>query len=186
MKSPPQMIEKIVLRVSRLTALIGLAGLLVYAGATVLDVLMRWLLDSPITGVQDASSAFTSVIIASCFALCIVDRSNITIRFLGNALGKPWKESFEGFGNLVTLVIFGLMSWQLWLFAGQLAADGETTWVLSWPLSPWWRISAVLVALCVPVQGYVFWRTVKSISRGGNNTKQGASSEAGQTIEEPN
>ena len=184
MKSPTPMIEKIVLRVSRMTALIGLAGLLVYAGATVLNVIMRWLLNSPIIGVRDASSAFTSVIIASCFALCIVDRSNITIRFLGNAFGKPWKESFEGFGNLVTLVVFGLISWQLWLFAGQLAADGETTWVLGWPLSPWWRIAAVLVALCVPVQGYVFWRTVKSISRGSNNTKQGASSEVAEKTDE--
>ena len=177
MKFSLQRFEKIVVRVSRLMALIGLAGLMVFACATVLDVMMRWIFDFPITGVQDAASAFTSVIIASCFALCIVDRGNITIRFIGNALGRSWREVLEGFGNLVTLVIFGIMSWQLWLFAEQLAADGETTWVLGWPLAPWWRIAAFLIGLCVPAQGFVFWQTLRRAIRNRKNSGRGASFE---------
>jgi TRAP-type transport system small permease protein len=158
--------EIFVVRFSRLISLIGFAGLLVFAVATVIDVLMRWIFNSPITGVRDASSAFTSVIIASCFALCIVDRSNITIRFLGNALGRTWREVFESFGNLLTLLVFGFTSWQLWLYAGQMALDGETTWVLGWPLAPWWYVASVLIGICVPVQGFVFWQTITSAFKG--------------------
>lgn len=164
--------EKIVVRFSRLLSLIGFAGLLVFAVATVLDVLMRWIFNSPITGVRDASSAYTTAIIASCFAICIVDRSNITIRFLGNALGRTWGEIFESFGNLVTLLIFGLTSWQLWLYAGQVAADGETTWVLGWPLAPWWYIASVLIGICVPVQGFVFWQTITSALQGSEEANR--------------
>ena len=167
--------EKIIFNFSRWISLIGFAGLLVFAGATVLDVLMRWLFDSPITGVRDASSAFTSVIIASCFAICIVDRSNITIRFLGNALGRTWSEIFESFGNLLTLIIFALTSWQLWLFANQLAMDGETTWVLGWPLAPWWYVASILFGICAPVQGFVFWRTIRSAFKDKGTSDRGAS-----------
>jgi hypothetical protein len=43
------------------------------------------------------------------------------------------------------------MSWQLWLYTNQLLQDGETTWVLNWPVSPWWRVTTILVMVNVPV-----------------------------------
>ncbi len=153
-------------RISRLTALVGLFGLLALASATVLDIFMRWIFNSPITGVRDAGELFTAVIIASCFALCISERNNITIRFIGNVLGPRVKDSFEAFGNLVTMIMFALMTWQLWIYANELAIDGETTWVLGWELSPWWRSVSVLIGLCVPVQAVVFLQTIRSAIAG--------------------
>ncbi len=149
-------------RVSRLIALLGLTGLMVLALATVLDVLMRWVFNAPITGIYDASFVFISVIIASGFALCIAERGNITIRFLGNAFGIPVKNYLEAFGHFVTLIVFVAIAWQFWEYAKELSLDGETTMVLGWHLSPWWRIVAILFAVCVPVQAVVFLQTSKS------------------------
>ncbi|MCG6878440.1 MAG: TRAP transporter small permease subunit [Deltaproteobacteria bacterium] len=161
-------LDNISLRISRIIALIGLAGLLCLALATVLDVLLRWLFNAPITGVRDASSAFTSVIIASCFALCIAERRNITVRFLGGRRGARWGEGLEAFGHLVTTLVFAVLTWKLWFYADQLAMDGEKTWVLRWPLSPWWRVATVFVAVCVPAELVVFLQTLKSALRGKN------------------
>ena len=138
-------------RVSRAIALIGLAGLLVLALATVLDVLLRWVFNSPIVGLNDTYAMFAAIVIASSFPLCIAQRGNITIRFLGKFLGSCASNLFEAFGNLVTCAIFVLMAWQLWLYANQLQADGETTWILSWPVSPWWRVITILVVVNIPV-----------------------------------
>ena len=146
-----QRIEKITGRVSRFIALIGLAGLLLLASATVLDVLMRWLFNSPIVGLNDTQHLFTALVIAASFPLCINKDGNITIRFIGNLFGEKVRAVLDAFGNLVTAVIFALMAWQLWLYTDQLAQDGETTWVLNWPVSPWWRVVTLLILICVPI-----------------------------------
>ncbi len=155
-------IERTVTRITRFIALIGLAGLLALALATVLDVLLRWIFNSPMVGLRDTHSLFMALIIASCFPLCIYERGNITIRFLGNVLGPRGKDILDVFGNLVTLIIFSLMAWQFWLFTDQLAQDGENTWVLNWPVSPWWRVVTILIIICVPVTIAVVIQCTKS------------------------
>jgi TRAP-type C4-dicarboxylate transport system permease small subunit len=145
-----------------------LAALLALAFAIVLDVLLRWLFNSPITGVRDAASLFVAVVIASSLPICIAERRHITIRFLGKLLKSRWDAAFETFGNLATLVIFALMAWQLWLYADYLAAEKETTMVLGWPVSPWWRGVSIIVAFCVPVQVIVFLQSIKLALFGGS------------------
>lgn len=58
---------------------------------------------------------------------------------------------FEAFGNLVMSGIFILMAWQLWLYADQLKHDGQTTYILNWPVSPWWRVVTILIVVNVLV-----------------------------------
>ncbi len=154
--------EKISSMVTRGIALIGLALLLLIALGTVLDVLLRWLFNSPIVGLGDTYSLFMALILASCFPLCIYKRGNVTIRFLGNILGPRVKNIFDAFGNLVTLIIFSLMAWQFWLYTNQITLDGETTWVLSWPVSPWWRVVTILIIICVPVTFVTFIQYTKA------------------------
>jgi TRAP-type C4-dicarboxylate transport system permease small subunit len=137
--------------VSRIIALIGLAGLLVLASATVVDVLLRWILNKPIVGLNDTYAMFAAIVIASSFPLCVAERGNVTIRFIGKLLGPRPSDFLEAFGNLVACIIFSLMAWQLWLYTDQLLQDGETTWILGWPVSPWWRMVTLLVMVNVPV-----------------------------------
>ena len=154
--------EKISSMITRGIALIGLALLLVLASATVLDVLMRWLFNSPIVQLSDTYSLFMAMILASCFPLCIYNRGNVTIRFLGNILGSRVKNILDAFGNLVTLIIFALMAWQFWLYTDQLILDGESTWVLNLPVSPWWRVVTILIIICTPVTFVTFIQYTKA------------------------
>ena len=56
-------LDRAVTRIARVIALIGLAGLLLLASATVLDVLLRWIFNSPIVGLNDTHSLLTAIII---------------------------------------------------------------------------------------------------------------------------
>ena len=89
--------------------------------------------------------------------------------------GKRVKNILDVFGSLLTLIIFALMGWQLWLYADQLAEDGATTWVLSWPISPWWRIVTVIIILCVPVALMTVFQFTKAALGKGRNQDQPAS-----------
>ena len=135
---------------------------------TVLDVLLRWLFNSPIVGLVDTYSLFMALVLASCFPLCIYKRGNVTIRFIGNVLGPRARNIFDAFGNLVILLVFALMAWQFWLYTDQNALDGESTWVLSWPVSPWWRAVTILIIICIPVTLVTFIQYVKAAIRDKN------------------
>ena len=168
--------ESLVGKISRAVSLIGLAGLLALAFATVLDVLLRWLMSKPITGVRDLSSLFVAVVIAASFPICIAEQKNITIRFLGTALGPFFQKVLDLFGNIVTLVILTLMSWQLWFYAAELARSHETTWVLGLPVSPWYRGVAVLVSFCVIAELVVIFEILTSLTRRKQNAPSGDTS----------
>ena len=152
-------------RVSRAIALIGLAGLLALALATVLDVFLRWLFNSPIVGLNDTYAMFAAIVIASSFPLCIAQRGNITIRFFGKLFGSRVSNLFEAFGNLVTCGIFVLMAWQLWRYADQLQNDGQTTYILNWPVSPWWRVITILILVNVPVTLVMALASLREVAR---------------------
>ena len=67
-------------RFTRRVAFIGLVGLLAVAIATMVDVLLRWLFNSPIEGYEDVSQLLFAVIIAACFPAGLIQGRNITIR----------------------------------------------------------------------------------------------------------
>jgi len=164
-------LERSIIRVSRMIGLVGLIGLLVLAFATVLDVFLRWIFNSPITGVRDAGALLVAVAVAASFSVCIAERGNITIRFIGNLLGQRWRDSLDIFGNMVMLGFFALMVRQLWLYADELALNHDTTMVLGWPVAPWWRVVVILVAFCVPVQIVVIFQMAKSAIAGNSSTE---------------
>ena len=152
---------------ARWVALLGLAGLLALAFATILDVFLRWLFNAPITGVRDAASLFVAIVISCALSTCMAERRNITIRFLGKIMSPKWGDILEVFGNLITLIVFALVAWQVWLYANDLGAQKEVTMVLGWPISPWWRAVSIILALCIPVQIMVVSGLIKSPSSGG-------------------
>ena len=69
------------------TALIGAVAIMVVAVAICADVLLRWLFNAPILGVDDLGQFNLAVIVSCFFPMCLVGGHNITVRFLGRWLG---------------------------------------------------------------------------------------------------
>ena len=66
-------------------ALIGAFAIMLMAGAIVGDVLMRWLFNAPILGVDDLGKYILAVIVSSFFPLWLVGGHFVTFRFVGKA-----------------------------------------------------------------------------------------------------
>ena len=138
------------------TAFIGAVAIMMVAVAIVGDVLARWLFNSPILGVDDLSQFNLAVIVTSFFPMCLVGGNNITIRFLGKALGTRASLWLEVLGNSVTLFIFVLLAWQFFRFTlYDVTYTGLATVVLQIPQAPWWWIATAIIWLCVPLQTVV-------------------------------
>lgn len=140
-------------RFTRRVAYIGLIGLLLVAIATMVDVLLRWLFNSPIEGYEDVTRLLFSIIIASCFPALLLQQRNITIRFLGKALGPRATLWLEALGSLATLFFFTAMAWQIGSFAWEEVANHHYTQTLELATGPWWWATTAVLILCVPVQG---------------------------------
>lgn len=148
-------------------ALIGALAILVLACAIVVDVLMRWLLNSPILGVDDVGKYNLAVIVASFFPVCLVGGHFVTIRFLGRALGTRCSLWLEVFGGLATLFVFALFAWQFFRFTlYDVTRTGLATPVLEIPQAPWWWVVTTIIVVCVFIQVLVLWESVSRARRG--------------------
>jgi TRAP-type C4-dicarboxylate transport system permease small subunit len=155
------------LSAARWSACCGLVGLLAYAMITIFDVLMRWLFNSPLDGVADTNRLMVAIIVASFFPMAIAERHNVTIRFLGGALGPRGAAALDLFGALLTTCIFVLLAWQLVLYTNELFESQETTWLLGWAVGPWWAVVTAFMICCVPVQLIVLLVAARRAWRGG-------------------
>jgi TRAP-type C4-dicarboxylate transport system permease small subunit len=145
-------LEGATIRATRVIALIGLAALLILAIITMADVAMRWLFNQPITGVEDLAKLVVAIAIAASIPAVLASRQNITIRFIGRALGRRAELIFEIFGSILVLVVMAGMAWQIQIYTDELRTTGETTWLLAIPVAPFWQVVSVLLFLCVPIQ----------------------------------
>jgi TRAP-type C4-dicarboxylate transport system permease small subunit len=150
-------------------AAVGLAALVTFVFLVIADVLLRWQLAAPIDGLAEISKLLVAVVVASFFPLSLAERQHIAIDLLGSRLPAGARRLVEAFAAVVTLVVFALIAWRLGLYTDETARSGETTWILGWPVTPWWVAVASLIAFCVPIQTVVVWRHLGR--RGGANDR---------------
>jgi TRAP-type C4-dicarboxylate transport system permease small subunit len=147
-------------RLARALALAGLAGLLVLSITVVADIVLRATLDHPLQGVNDLYAVLMAVVIAACMPNALLTRQNIAIEILGEALDKVWggrlRAALDCFASAATLAFFGMLVWQFIPYAASVSASGQKTWVLKWPVGPWWWAATALFAVAVLAQVMVF------------------------------
>ena len=77
-------------------AVVGALAILGLAAAIMVDVLLRWLFDTPILGVDDLGKFNLAVIVSSFFPVCLIGGHFVTIRFLGRAAGRSGRCARSG------------------------------------------------------------------------------------------
>jgi TRAP-type C4-dicarboxylate transport system permease small subunit len=145
---------------------IGFTGLAVVALLTMFDSMMRWLSLPRISGFSDIGEVIFAVVIATCFPAGLVKGNNVSIRFLGSALGPRVNQWLESFGALATLVFFGLLGWQFIVLTWDLQINSRVTQTLEYPVAPWWWITTAIILLCIPVQVWVVFDRVSGAITG--------------------
>lgn len=116
--------------------------------------------NSPIEGVHDLYKLVIAMVIAPFFPIALIERHHIAITFLGSALGRKVNAWLNAVANVALLVFLVLMSWQFAKYVVEVHETGETTWVLGWPVAPWWGLATAIIILCIPVQLFV---TIKDV-----------------------
>jgi TRAP-type C4-dicarboxylate transport system permease small subunit len=146
---------------ARVLAVAGLGVLLAFAIMTMADGLLRFFFAHPIDVVRDAASLVAAFSVACCIPVAIVERSNITIRFLPTLFGVRAGQVADIAAAILVEVILILMTWQFVLFAKQAAASGSATWMLRIPTAPVWAAVAVILGISALLQFGIAFKTVR-------------------------
>jgi TRAP-type C4-dicarboxylate transport system permease small subunit len=150
--------ERIARVAARGLAVAGLGLLLCFAVATIADGMLRFFFAHPIDAVNDLGGVIAAVAVASCIPLVMLERGNITIRFIATFIGpRAARVADLAAGLLVEAILIG-MTWQFVRFATQAGTDGIATWMLHVPTAPFWWVVAGLIATGAAMQAIVIVR----------------------------
>jgi TRAP-type C4-dicarboxylate transport system permease small subunit len=146
---------------ARALAALGLGVLLFFAVMTMADGLLRFFFAHPIDAVRDASSLVAAFSVACCLPVAIVERSNITIRFVSAVVGARAGRIADLLAAVLVEIILILMTWQFVLFANQARLTGTATWMLRIPSAPVWAAVALVLAISAVLQIVVGFKILR-------------------------
>ena len=144
-------------------ALLGFAGLLMLAVMTTVDALLRSFFSAPIHGVNDVSAVVMAVVIASCIPANLADRRNISIEVLGAMLGFRANKLLQLFSSLVVFMVITVMAWQFIPFVEGTYTSERRTWVLAWPIWPWWSVATAFLYYAALIQALNVIKDIASL-----------------------
>jgi TRAP-type C4-dicarboxylate transport system permease small subunit len=140
-------------RVARLAsqglALAGLAVLLAFAVATLLDGLLRHLINQPIEFVRDSGGLVVAVTVVSCFPLAMLSRSNICVKLIDLVLPPTLSRIVDVFASVLVWLTFLFIAIEFYWLARDYALANDVTVMLAVPKAPFWYVADVM-----------FWATV--------------------------
>ncbi|HKT18615.1 MAG TPA: TRAP transporter large permease subunit [Stellaceae bacterium] len=151
--APPPLLDRLehaCVVATRPVASLGVAGMLIAAGATVLDVLMRWLFNSPFPALNEVVAMLFAVAIAATIPSGLANKVNLRIDLLSRFMTPRLGMWLDAIGALLLLGFFTVLSWQMYVYAGQLAEQGRATVMLGIPEAPFiYGVAAMFVLGCV-------------------------------------
>lgn len=157
-------------RVSDIVSLIGMSVLCLSVMLVIAGVLLRSAFGIAWPWLGDAAELAGPVALATCFGTALLNRSMITIRFLGTILSVSAARWVETAANLLTFALILLIAWQLLMFGFEVWSSGRTTWSGVFTLGPAWVCLGGLMFLAAAMQALV----VSGLMRGRLPLQPGA------------
>jgi TRAP-type transport system small permease protein len=144
-------LERAALLGTRALSVLGLFALMALAFITLANGLLRWLVNKPIAGVVDVGALAIAIAVACCIPVAMMERSHITFRPFAS-LDPRLGAAVDALADATVAVVLGLMAWQFYVYAGELVATGERTYVLKIPAAPFWYACDLILWIAAAVQ----------------------------------
>lgn len=141
-------------RVARWLSLAASLCLIVMMGVTVLDVLGRHLFNSPIFGTLDIVELSLVATIFIAIPATFLNDEHIVVDLVDQFAGPTTIRWLKRLGVIVTLIVLGVLLWNMRTPFLDKLDWGETTLELSWPR--WWHWVPILFGTAISIPA-VIW-----------------------------
>lgn len=109
---------------------------------TVADIAGRTLFNNPVPGTVEVTALILVVVVFLGMGYSEDLGDHITVDLLYVRVGKRFKAVLDVFANILSIIVIGLMSFQIYHFALRQRDSGAETPVLQWPIWPFAIIAA--------------------------------------------
>ncbi len=138
--------ESLVDRLSAVLKWIGGLSLVGMMLITCLDVVLR-AVGRPLYGLVEGVSLLAVLVLAAALPITQRDRGHVALDMLVRRFTDRTAALVDAAGQAVTCGLFGIVSWQCWLYAATMASSGQVSQSLELPLQ--WLVRAVSVAFAI-------------------------------------
>jgi C4-dicarboxylate transporter, DctM subunit len=159
-------LERRSLAATQQVAFAGVVAMLVIAFTTTADVLLRWLVNAPITGLNEIVAMGMAVAVAATFPAGAMQRVNLTIDLLHGRLPPRAVEVLKLVACVLLLIFYALLAWRVGAYAQALQARAAQTIYLQLPMAPFIWAVACLLAVAVVAQLIVLLANVRLLLAG--------------------
>jgi TRAP-type C4-dicarboxylate transport system permease small subunit len=134
---------------SKALSMVGLAVILVIVCWTAINVILR-IFDRPITGTVELTEHLMIILICSGLAFAAALRGHIVIDVVASRFPKRLRDVCDVFVSLVSLGIFSLFSWRLFVYGSDKWRTGELSPTLKISITPFAYFASFAIAvLCL-------------------------------------
>lgn len=133
-------------------AFIGVVSMFVACGATVTDVLLRWLANSGITGLNEIVAMAFAVSITACIPAGLATGVGITVDLLEKYLSLRIAVYLKLVGAIGLILMIALLAWRMGEQAAALQAESRVTVILQVPRAPFIWTACLLLILSFAIQ----------------------------------
>jgi TRAP-type C4-dicarboxylate transport system permease small subunit len=134
----------------RFDAALGFAAsviLFVLMIVTFVDVIGRYLFNSPLRGAFEGTELMLLVLIFAGLPLVSHADEHVTMDFIDNMVGPRARTAIMALSQFVCAATMLGLAWLVWLKAGRIAGYGDTTDVLRIVIAPFVYFMAAMIAL---------------------------------------
>lgn len=123
-------------RFSKLLNSVGAAALAAMMLLTTVDVVLRYIFSTPITGSLEITEFLLLITVASGIAYTGIKKAHVTVDVAVERLAQGARSIMESTTNLLSLAIFGMLTWRVFQYAQNLRDGNFESPSLFWPVAP--------------------------------------------------
>lgn len=139
-------LEKWLRSASKALSWVGLAVILTIVFWTAADVILR-IFGRPITGTVELTEHLMIILICSGLAFAAAQKGHIVIDVVASHFPQKVQAYCDVFVSFVSLCIFSLLSWRLFVFASDKWKTGELSSTLKLSITPFAYFASFAIAM---------------------------------------
>lgn len=137
-------------RLANTIAVLSMATLMVYVAFITVNVIARYIFNSPLHWIPDLGELLVPFALSLSFPAAAMQGAHLSIQFLGNWLGSAVFRALELLARVITAALLAVITWKVTEYTFELYETGRTTVQFGISIWPIWAGVSLGFALSVP------------------------------------
>ena len=129
---------------------------------TFVDVIGRYLFNSPVVGGVELTEFAMAIVIFLGLTLLCCEEGHVVVDIFDSFVPKGMKAIQNIMINIVSFIVMGVISWQLWIKAGDAIEYGDRTQFLSLPMGPLFYFMSLMTGISSMIMLFIMVKSNKT------------------------